>query len=391
MKKFISLVLSVCVLFTLSCFTGSTAIAEDDPYMHEYAMLAEPTQEELLEDEIYEHLKDSLSGDYLIDVQVFYESKEAIEEGIFNSKESEYFGFLLSEVDAEFAGTPYVFTIDESGNTIVQEFVPYENIWGKVLTNVAIGGGVILVCVTVAALTATTGPIAAPAVHLVFTAAAKTAATYAFKSAAIMAVEGAVTTFVDTGNVEESLKNAAIEGSEGFKWGAIGGAIYGGAAETINLKKLARASTMTMNEVARIKTLTNFSDATIRNIHSAKEFEIYQNANMVEYDFGGRKFLLPKDMDWNFVDPDTGLTNRELIHNNLNPVDKNGAKYQIHHVGQKKNSPLALLTEEQHSKNHKILHPQEVSEVRPQGDDSFWKGDKKMVLTILAQLVDIIY
>ncbi len=388
MKKLISLILSVCVLFTLSCFTNLTAAAEDDPYMLEYAMLTEPTQEELLEDEIYEQLKSTLPGDYLIDIQVFYESKEAIEEGLFNSKESEYFGFLLSEVDAEFAETPYVFTMDENGNTIVQEFVPYEDVWGKVLTNAAIGGGVILICVTVAALTAATGPLAAPAVHLIFAAAAKTSAVFALKSTAIMAIEGAVTTFAETGDVEESLKNAAVEGSEGLKWGAIGGAILGGAAQTINLKKLSRATTMTMNEVAKIKATTNFSDTTIRNIHSVEEFDVYQKANLSEIDLGEKKLLLPKDMNWDFVDPTTGMTNRQLVNAGYNPVDSRGIKYEWHHIGQKTNSPLALLTREQHDAD--CLHFKTVSEVRPGHNNTAWNNDKKSFMSLLAIMLNAI-
>lgn len=179
------------------------AFAEEDPDMLEYAMLVEPTQQELIEEEIYNQLYDSLKGEYLIDVQTFYESKEAIEEGLYNSKESEYFGFLLSEVDAEFQGVPYVFSMDEKGETIVREFVPYDDLWEKVLTNVAIGTGVILVCVTVSSLTVA----AAPAVHLVFAYAADYAIKYGVKGAALMAIKSAVVKYAETGDIESWTKS----------------------------------------------------------------------------------------------------------------------------------------------------------------------------------------
>ncbi len=145
-----------------------------------------------------------------------------------------------------------------------------------------------------------------------------------------------------------------------------------------------------MNDIATIQTKSNFSDATIRKIHSLKEFDVYQKAELVEYQFEDRTFLLPKDMNWDFVDPATGLTNRQLVKLDLNPVDSHGIKYQLHHVGQKTNSPLALLTQDQHQMNSNVLHTQKVSEVRPKGDNTFWENDKKDALNKLSMLLDII-
>ena len=386
MKKIIELVLSICIFLSCLFSQNNMAFAETDPYMLEYAMLDEPTQQELLEEGIYNQLSDSLQGEYLIDVQTFYESKEAIEEGIYNSKESEYFGFLLSEVDAQFQGVPYVFCMDDTGETVVREFVPYDDLWEKVLTNAAAGTGVILACVTVSSLTVT----AAPAVHLVFAFAADYAIKYGVKGAAIAAIKAAVLKYAETGDIEESLRSAAIDASEGYKWGAIGGSITGTAAKTINLAGLKRATKMSMNDIAEIQKQSNYSDATIKNLHSPDEFKVYQNAKLTEYEIGGRTFLIPEDMDWNFVDPATGLTNRQLVEAGYNPVDQSGIKYELHHVGQKTNSPLALLTREQHHSNDSALHINKPSEVRPGGDNSFWKSDKEDALKCLSLLLDII-
>ena len=38
-------------------------------------------------------------------------------------------------------------------------------------------------------------------------------------------------TGVETGDVKSAVKSAALEGSKGFMWGAIGGAVSGGAGE----------------------------------------------------------------------------------------------------------------------------------------------------------------
>ncbi len=383
MRKFVALILSICMFLSFSYSGNSVAVAEEDSDMYEYAMLIEPTQEEQIEDNLRAQLSEALGSDYLVDVQAFYESKEAIEEGIYNSKETEYFGFLLSEVDAHFEGTPYVFCLDDNGETAVKEFVPYDDTWNKVLTNVAIGTGVILVCVTVSSLTVT----AAPAVHLVFAVAKDYAISLGVKGALTMGIRSAVLKFAETGDVKESLKSAALGASEGYKWGAIGGAVTGAAAKTINLAGLRRATQMSMNDIARIQMYSNFSDATIRNMHSMEEFNIYQKANLVEYDLGGKKLLLPSDADWDFRDPATGLTNRELISNGLNPVDSQGIKYEWHHVGQKTTSPLALLTNAQHHGNDSILHISKPTEVHI-GNDSVWKAEKKDALALLSLLLN---
>ena len=387
MRKLIVWILSVCLLLTFSFEKTNRTLAEEDPYMIEYAMLVDPTGEELIEEEVYDQISSTLKGNYKIDVQAFYESKEAIEEGLYNSKETEYFGFLVSEVDAQFEGTPYVFCVDETGKTVVKEFVPYDDVWGKVLKNVAIGGGVIFVCVTLTYLTAGG---AAPALHMIFTAATKDAVKYGFRSALAMGIRGIIAKYAETGNIEEALTSGAMEASEGFKWGVIGGAIKGTAAESIKLYKLHRTTKLPLNTIADILENTNFSDNTLKNIHSTEEYKIYQGAKLVEYESNGRKFLIPEDMDWDFVDPATKLTNRQLIEKGLNPVDKQGIKYQWHHVGQKKNSTLALLTQQQHRDNYSVLHPITVSEVRPNGDNSFWIEDKANALQALAQLLNTI-
>ena len=147
---------------------------------------------------------------------------------------------------------------------------------------------------------------------------------------------------------------------------------------------------MPANDIARIKMEGGFSDATIRFMRSTDEFKVYQDADLMEYEIEGRKLLIPKDLDWSFVDPATGLTNRQLVNEGYNPVDHNGIKYELHHVGQKKNSPLALLTRDQHQKNHSILHPEKVSTIRPNGDNSFWDKDKEEALKCLSHLLNLI-
>ena len=148
------------------------------------------------------------------------------------NKEVKLFGFTLAEIAAQFEGTSYVYAIDENGHTVVQEVLSYDDTYDKVIKNVAIGAGVILVCVTVAVITK--NPVAAAGagktvkvLFAVSSTAAKSGTTIALKSAAF---GGTVSTIVEatrTNDVEKISKAGLLGASEGFKWGAILGTVKG--------------------------------------------------------------------------------------------------------------------------------------------------------------------
>jgi hypothetical protein len=110
--------------------------------------------------------------------------------------------------------------------------------------NVAIGTGVILVCVTVSTISAGLG---APAVSLVFAASAKTATTFAASSAAFGGISAAFIKGIETRNLKETVKAAVVGASNGFKWGAVSGAVVGGASEGFKLVKSAKAVSDAVN------------------------------------------------------------------------------------------------------------------------------------------------
>lgn len=126
------------------------------------------------------------------------------------------------------------------------------------------------------------------------------------------------------------------------------------AAEMEEVKKPG----LTEEEKALIKEETGWSDEIIDAIESMDQYEIYKNADLHEAEVNGRKCLL-KDIDLDYVDPDTGLTNRELMEKGRSPIDsKTGEKIELHHMGQDFDGPFAELTEnsEHGDGNHKTLH-----------------------------------
>ena len=91
--------------------------------------------------------------------------------------------------------------------------------------------------------------------------------------------------------------------------------------------------------------------------NSEQEIDIYKEASLVEQEVNDKPALVRTDIDPNQVD-DFGRTNAERMEKGLAPLDKTGKPIELHHIGQKENSPLAELTQEEHhcNGNDSILH-----------------------------------
>ncbi|WP_302273020.1 HNH/ENDO VII family nuclease, partial [Brachyspira aalborgi] len=130
-----------------------------------------------------------------------------------------------------------------------------------------------------------------------------------------------------------------------------------------------------------IKILTGWSNEIVNAIGSWKEYKIYKKAGLVQAEINGKKCLIKPDIDMEqkSIDPFRGkMTNAERMEKGLAPLDKNGKPIQLHHIGQRPDSPLAELTFEQHRTggNHTILHdnskPTEVH-----GDGNQWDPERE--------------
>ncbi len=208
----------------------------------DYYSLDDSGLRQYIEDKVYMDLvAEYQSEDFIIEnVNTSYVSKEYIEELEYNSKENIFFGYTLSELNDQFQGKRYIFTLGEDGKTEVQLFEEYsDDTYSRAVKNVAIGSGVILVCVTVSAVT---GGLGAAPVSMVFAASAKTATTMALSASTFSSVFAGTLKAIQTGDPDEALKAAALSGSQSFKWAAIGGALIGGATEASALISTSRAS-----------------------------------------------------------------------------------------------------------------------------------------------------
>ena len=144
---------------------------------------------------------------------------------------------------------------------------------------------------------------------------------------------------------------------------------------------------LSMNQVALIQKESKWSMDVIKDIQDLDQYKVIKG--MKEINIDGHRVLVPKDIDLNFKSklPDgTIVTNLDRTNKNLSPIEAaTGYPYELHHMGQKANGTLVMLTRDQHRGNYSILHtsnkPSEIdryefNKVR----NKIWKGYVKRKL-----------
>ncbi|MBY3787651.1 endonuclease VII [Photobacterium carnosum] len=141
---------------------------------------------------------------------------------------------------------------------------------------------------------------------------------------------------------------------------------------------------LTDDEKAKIKEETSWSDEIIDNIQNIKQYENLKSAGLVEAEINGRKCLIKENIDLDYTDDD-GISNRDRITRGLAPLDnKTGKPLELHHLGQKADSPLIELTVEEHrtgeyedgKKNQSLWHDNTL-ETEVHGEGNSWTQERK--------------
>lgn len=136
-------------------------------------------------------------------------------------------------------------------------------------------------------------------------------------------------------------------------------------------------------EKAKIKEETGWSDEIIDNIKNMDQYEVLKSAGLKEVEINGRKCLIKENIDLDYTDAD-GISNRERISRGLAPLDsKTGKPIELHHLGQKADSPLVELTEEEHrtgeyknGKKNQTLWHDNTRNTEVHGEGSTWPKDR---------------
>ena len=390
MKKILALLLIVSLLACSlpASFAEEAQLPAGSVPEAGFSGMNDPNLLRYTEDTIYENLVATLDSDeyFVENVSAVYISQEYIDELAYNSQANIYFGYTLQELAEQFQGKKYIFTLGDDGSTIVTEFEEYDDTYDRALKNVAIGTGVILVCVTVSLVSAGLG---APAVSMIFSVAAQSGTKMALSGGIMGGVAAGIVTGVQTGDMDEALKAAALAGSEGFKWGAISGALAGGASEAIALKGATRSG-LTMNEAATIQRESKYPLDVIKQFKSMDQYEICKNAGLYPVTVNGKTSLV-RAIDLDYVD-DFGRTNLQRMKEGLAAIDPDsGLPYELHHIGQKTDSTLAILTKAEHMQggNNSIWHEfGSASEVHNAANEALWNRQRQTYWRQLATLLE---
>ena len=167
---------------------------------------------------------------------------------------------------------------------------------------------------------------------------------------------------------------------------------------------------MTTVNIVNLRLRTEWSDAIIEAISSKEEADIYRGAGLKEARIGGRPALIRQDIDWSdySIKRNTWLrgkladydkwaeyNNADLIGEGYPPRDPNGDPYELHHIGQRQDSPFAELTWAEHmgDGNNTILHQMgKYSEIDREAFDAeksqYWQARYK---TFTQDEIDRIY
>ena len=139
-----------------SPFPTEILLSEADEQEVQFDELSDAELLDYVENAVYAELVETLDPDeYFVEgVETKYVSREYLEEVAFNSQSNIFFGYTLAELNEQFQGAHYIYTLGDDGQTAVQELVEvHDDTYDRVVKNVLIGSGVILVCVTVAVIT----------------------------------------------------------------------------------------------------------------------------------------------------------------------------------------------------------------------------------------------
>ncbi|PKG85450.1 nuclease [Colwellia sp. 75C3] len=113
------------------------------------------------------------------------------------------------------------------------------------------------------------------------------------------------------------------------------------------------------SEQNEIKNKSEYSKSINEAMYSTDELSIYQDVPLAENTVNDNLALCRDDIDLNKAD-EMGQSNLERMEKGKPPVDQTGKPIELHHVGQKADSPLAELSYKEHRDgevgNNIVLH-----------------------------------
>lgn len=131
-----------------------------------------------------------------------------------------------------------------------------------------------------------------------------------------------------------------------------------------------------VNNKSEINEKSDYSKEINNRIRTPEELEVYQNENLKEGKVNDRIVLKDDSINPDLTDG-KGRTNIERMEKGRAPIDENGDSYNLHHIGQNSDSPLAELKDRTHKSNDSILHDKsKPTEVHNENSEVDWTKER---------------
>ena len=379
----------------------------DEETLAKYQSLDDPALLGYIENSVYHDVVSQIDNNqYIVEkVQAVYVSKEYLEELEYNSKENEWFGYKSSELSQMFQGKQYMFTLGNDGNTEVKEFEQWQgDNLTKIMKNVEIVTGVILVCVILVKVTPvavtglkSTGILAnAPKIINFFSVSASKVQpllqgiTRMGNSVASIAMDkGKGETIQKLTDVLSTVNDLGYQVS-GFvgkteanidKWNDVSNQVIQGKLNSQDIADAQRRK---------------FPAELIANLDQ-EEFRHYQEQDLRSYRINNRFVLMKLPTSRELTTPlSEGITNAQRLSKGQSLLDiRTEESYELHHVLQEKEGVLALLSREAHRglANFAKLHKRTGPGVHNKGTgltSSEWERQKREVFKGIAKLLGVL-
>ena len=356
---------------------GEDADPTEYEYEVEFDRLDSDGLQRYVTDTMYEEIVSELEGTdyYVSDICSAYVSQEYIDQLAYNSKSNIFFGYTLEELDAQFEGKRYIFTLGEQSDTIVTAYDEYDYSYDGVIRNIADGTGVLLYAVTLSENSSS------KTISIIFAFSALTGTVAAVSSAGVAGLVSGLVVGIQTGDLEEA-KNAAVTiGSEGFKWGALVGTAGGTVVGTYQVVTQP-ACLLTDEQVSIIQKGVKYPLRVIRQLCGIEEYDALQAANLIPCMVNGETALIKVDINLDILD-ELGRTNLQRMLLGLAPYDENGNEYLLRMLGEGLDSTLAILSNED-SNNSALSNFVDLSDINSINTSElkkkFWKTMAEILL-----------
>ena len=159
-------------------------------------------------------------------------------------------------------------------------------------------------------------------------------------------------------------------------------------AEKIRQIGINREAGANINEM-KIKEISPYKDKVNEFIRNPDEvIKVYKPEHLQESIENGRIILKDNSIKPNLKDA-MGRTNLQRMEKGLAPIDDSGGPYNLHHIGQKMNSPLAELRDSIHKEYDKVLHDKNMdTEIHNGENGKIWDKQRAEHWEIRAKEIE---